>query len=112
MVKKDKYGVFFVSNKRILKGVYVMEIDEIMEMDVNKLLEMKHEALKEHVLKVLNNVSKLIEEENYHRIFHVTECAGEFEGEDRHYIDFGYSNYTADIMQIVSELQQLEERIY
>ena len=89
-----------------------MDIDEIMEMDVNKLLEMKHEALKKHVLKVLSVVSKLIEEEQYSRIFDVADYAGEFEGEDKYYIDFGYSDYTADIVQIVSELQQLEERIY
>lgn len=90
-----------------------MNLSELMKTKPENLAELQHKQLKEHVLSVLSNIQKLVEEEQYDSI---EDCcgfsgAGDGYGSDNHYIDFSYnedSSCALDILDVADHLSKLK----
>jgi hypothetical protein len=94
-----------------------MTTKEILSIDLDKLLQKQHDILKENTIKVLKEITKLVEEEKYEEVKdYIIDSPGDSEfGKDNHYIDFGYhikGDYIfQDIAQICNKLETLKEQI-
>lgn len=91
-------------------------LENIMSMTVENLAKKQHEALKQHVINVLDNVKKCIEEESYNNIEKLTFHSGEGDGwgdaSDNEVIDFSYNEgENMDIDEVVSKLINLKAKM-
>lgn len=88
-----------------------MNVSEIMQIDVENLKEKQLEALKEHTVKILKDVIKCVENNEFEKIEKMT-CyspSGDGYGLDNSYINFAYDNGELDIMQMVERMQCLSK---
>lgn len=87
-----------------------MDIREIMEIDIDNLVRKQHEAVKNHVIGILQEIINLVKEEKYEEIQDklIYSPAGDGYGEDNHYINFSYRNGEKDIKEILEELKKLK----
>ena len=88
-----------------------IDINTLLSLNADNLAQMQHDALKAHVLSVLDNIQTLIEEEKYDEVInHV------FETEDENgwnspvfSIDFDHGNMCKDIIDVTRDLINLKE---
>ena len=89
-----------------------MDLKEILAITPETVANNQHTALKKHVLSVLDNVRKIIEEEDYEKIEEVTfySPAGDEAGLDSSCINFSWeSNQIVDIEDVCSKLNYLKK---
>lgn len=89
-----------------------MNIQEIMEIDIDNLAEKQHNAVKNHVIEVLQDIINLVEEEKYEEIQNklIYSPSGDGYGEDNHYINFSYRNGEEDIKEMMDRLKNLKSK--
>lgn len=90
------------------------ELEQIMSMTVENLAKTQHDALKEHAISVLDNIKRLIQDEEYDKIEALTfysDC-GDGWGKDssaNNVINFAYTkNGRDDIVEVVDWLKGLK----
>ena len=85
---------------------------EIMKVSVDNLARMQLDFLKEHSIKILNDIIICIQNENFEAIedYCSNSPAGDL-GEDNQYIDFGYDKESKDISQITNQMWCLRTQI-
>ena len=89
-----------------------MDLKEILAITPETVANNQHAALKKHVLSVLDNVRKIIEEEDYEKISKVIfySPAGDDMGLDSSCIDFSWeSDQIVDIEDVCNKLNNLKE---
>lgn len=86
-----------------------MDLKELMSTDVDTLAKKQHDALKEHVLSVLDEIADIVENEKYEQIeVHTfSSPAGDGYGLDNDVIDFGYGDDHLDILEVAEVLKNL-----
>lgn len=86
---------------------------DIMKISIDNLAQKQLEFLKQHTIEILNNVAKLIEEENFEDIdwMLANSPAGDCMGEDNYFINFSYDEYDRDISEIVHCMKSLKSKI-
>ena len=88
------------------------KVVKLMDFGTRELKKMQYDALKEHVLAVLERLSNTIRLENYDDVidyytFH--SGSGDCVGSDNDVINFAYRNgERKDIIEIISELEFLK----
>lgn len=89
-----------------------MNIQEIMEIDIDNLAEKQHNAVKNHVIEVLQDIINLVEEEKYEEIQNklIYSPSGDGYGGDNHYINFSYRNGEEDIKEMMDRLKNLKSK--
>lgn len=88
-----------------------MHIKELMEIDVDNVIKKQHETLKNHVIGVLEDIIKLVKEEEYDKIINkiVYSPAGDGYGTNNFYINFSYyEDGEEDIDEIIDRLKKLK----
>lgn len=88
------------------------ELENIMSLTVENLAKEQHNALKKHVINVLDKVKQYIEYEKYTEIENLTfeSPAGDGWGLDNQVINFGYKECEElDITEVVYILKKLKE---
>ncbi len=87
------------------------DLNKIMSLTVNNLAKEQHEALKKHVIKILQDVINDISHERYDKNSIPTEYCQSVEelGDGNDFIDFGYNcDYPLDICQVIRKLKNLK----
>ena len=86
-----------------------MDLKELMSTDVDTLAKKQHDALKEHVLSVLDEIADLVENEKYEQneVRTFSSPAGDGYGLDNDVIDFGYGDDHLDILEVAEVLKNL-----
>lgn len=90
-------------------------LKNIMSITVENLAKKQHDAIKEHVLDVLQNISELIKEEKYDQIEKFTFYSGQGDGwgnaRENDVINFAYlDNDVMDIIEITDVLKNLKDK--
>lgn len=95
-----------------------IDLNKLMETTPQELAKVQHDALKQHVLAVLDNIRSLIQKENYtfildeNREVILYSPSGDGYGQHNHFINFGYQkDNPLDIKEVVSQLNSLKTQI-
>lgn len=93
-----------------------IELSDLMKTTPKQLASLQHDALKKHVLGVLNLITNIIRNEQYDSLMKDDDGllefspAGDGYGNDNHYINFSYmKDEPMDIKEIVEELRNLKK---
>lgn len=94
-----------------------MELDDVLNLDLDNLADMKYKALKKHTIKVLKKITELIENDKLEEAEKMlaNSPAGDCMGCDNNYINFEYRikipNYDdgMDIGRVLEDLENLKQ---
>ena len=88
-----------------------IDINTLLSLNADNLAQTQHDALKAHVLSVLDNIHTLIQEEKYDEVInHVFETEDENGWNSSVFaIDFNYNNGCNDIIDMTNYLTNLKE---
>jgi hypothetical protein len=85
-----------------------MDIKEIMKINVDTLRQTQYEALKNHVIDILDKIKFLIKDDDFNTIEKFLEYSPACDGyvEDNNFIDFSYNDeYPLGIKEVIEELK-------
>ena len=92
-----------------------IELSKLLNTTPETLAKAQHDALKQHVITVLENVAELIQSEEYDRVETMLEmsAAGDGHGDDNWFINFKWSNDGSgawDINDVCAKLLKLKNQ--
>lgn len=88
-----------------------MNLNDLLTINSSNLTQAKHDNLKEHVIKVLENILLEIDSENYENVENMLFYTIDSQGHKNYCIDFGFDEDVWDMGLIIENLQSFKKLI-
>lgn len=85
----------------------------LLDVDVSNLRKRQFDALKNHIICVLKNTAKIVQEENFKAVKDICfdSPAGDEMGSDNSCIDFGFNGKMLDFQEAMEMLKRLKDNV-
>ena len=85
----------------------------LLDVDVSNLRKRQFDALKNHIICVLRDAAKIVQDENFKAVKNICfySPAGDEMGCDNHCIDFGFNGKLLDFQEAMEMLKELKGNV-